>query len=299
MSSTQRRITQRAPQSCVYCSRRKLRCSKTIPCTNCIERGIQVRCHREAVILSNQSLRQRSRPPVSPASHEQSAPSPDPSVEAAPKSIQAPALEEHMLDSLDAHSQTRLIGENDQASNVSDSSNARRTLPLDEPLKAAPMDQHDGDLAIEAAMSLESLAWGTTHLENSRLLPSPSILTLIEELQSFINAQKAREIIRFHKTHVAWMHNVLYMPFFMRECEGYLSGRLQRDAAWLSLYCAVLCVSKSLLCTYVISNMCRVPIPPDWCLLYEQEPTPESGLPRWVCRVQKALPDNHRSDNEI
>jgi hypothetical protein len=52
MSTTQDRVSQRAPRSCQPCSRRKLRCSKQIPCSACVSRGVPDDCCRESVILS-------------------------------------------------------------------------------------------------------------------------------------------------------------------------------------------------------------------------------------------------------
>ena len=202
------------------------------------------------MILSNQSLRHRSRPSIFPAGQEQSVLCADPGLDTVSKSVPVTVVEENVLNNLDSTGKSPPTSENERSPSVAMLSVASGTLQSDESRKTPLMDQNDGDLAIEAAMSLESLAWGTTHLEHSRLIPSPSILTLIDELQSFIDREKAREIIQFHKTHVAWMHNVLYMPFFIRETEGYLNGRLQRDAAWLTLYCAVLCVSSILVFKY-------------------------------------------------
>lgn len=169
---------------------------------------------------------------------------------------------------------------------------------------AAAADDHNNtsvpsDLAVEAAMSLECLAWGAHHHNHqhyraqtagsydddedaaavpvqesplslsssskpSALLPplplsvlvagSPPLLGVLNELDRLLTASHARAVLHFHKLHVAWMHNVVYMPFFVRECEATLSTgytghpdhprhRLQRDAAWVSLYCAILCVS--------------------------------------------------------
>lgn len=50
-SSPLPRVSQRRPMSCSECSRRKLRCSKTIPCTSCIDRGLEATCAREKVIV--------------------------------------------------------------------------------------------------------------------------------------------------------------------------------------------------------------------------------------------------------
>ncbi|CRG83094.1 Centromere DNA-binding protein complex CBF3 subunit B [Talaromyces islandicus] len=43
------RETQRVPRSCIPCSRRKVKCSKKIPCEQCIQRGDTATCMREVV----------------------------------------------------------------------------------------------------------------------------------------------------------------------------------------------------------------------------------------------------------
>ncbi|SGY16808.1 BQ5605_C012g06998 [Microbotryum silenes-dioicae] len=45
------RTGQRAITSCTYCYRRKIRCNKEFPCSNCIARGISDQCHREPVVV--------------------------------------------------------------------------------------------------------------------------------------------------------------------------------------------------------------------------------------------------------
>ncbi|KAM0747994.1 hypothetical protein T439DRAFT_328652 [Meredithblackwellia eburnea MCA 4105] len=49
------RISQRAPTSCTFCYRRKIKCSarenQTFPCSNCLKRGVADSCARESVIV--------------------------------------------------------------------------------------------------------------------------------------------------------------------------------------------------------------------------------------------------------
>jgi hypothetical protein len=48
---TTHRSTQRAPLSCTACASRKVKCSRTIPCRACINRGAAADCKREVVIV--------------------------------------------------------------------------------------------------------------------------------------------------------------------------------------------------------------------------------------------------------
>ncbi|GAA6034995.1 hypothetical protein JCM8097_002134 [Rhodosporidiobolus ruineniae] len=45
------RKTQRAPASCSYCARRKVKCEKVFPCARCIKQGIADQCTREVVLV--------------------------------------------------------------------------------------------------------------------------------------------------------------------------------------------------------------------------------------------------------
>ncbi|ORX40003.1 hypothetical protein BD324DRAFT_607140 [Kockovaella imperatae] len=50
-TTTAPRTTQRAPQSCLECTRRKIKCDKEQPCRACISRGEADQCRREAVVV--------------------------------------------------------------------------------------------------------------------------------------------------------------------------------------------------------------------------------------------------------
>lgn len=64
------RVTQRAPQSCLRCSTKKIKCTMTVPCGPCINLGIPDHCEREAVVVARRTRlskppRRRGRPPGS------------------------------------------------------------------------------------------------------------------------------------------------------------------------------------------------------------------------------------------
>lgn len=48
------RSTQRLPLSCVECSRRKIKCDRSIPCRPCIDRGNDLGCRREEVAVKGE-----------------------------------------------------------------------------------------------------------------------------------------------------------------------------------------------------------------------------------------------------
>ncbi|AFR98714.2 hypothetical protein C343_06699 [Cryptococcus neoformans C23] len=51
------RRTQRAPTSCIQCTKRKIRCSRTVPCSQCVGRAEGHRCRRELVLVKGKELR--------------------------------------------------------------------------------------------------------------------------------------------------------------------------------------------------------------------------------------------------
>jgi hypothetical protein len=48
------RVTQRLPLSCTECSRRKIKCDRSIPCRQCLDRGEDLSCRREEVAIRGQ-----------------------------------------------------------------------------------------------------------------------------------------------------------------------------------------------------------------------------------------------------
>jgi Fungal Zn(2)-Cys(6) binuclear cluster domain len=254
MSSVQRRTTQRAPRSCVFCTRRKIRCSKTLPCSNCVGRGVGNQCHRESVLLSNQRLRNNINAPTrSDTSPEALTGATSPLSTNGDRSVGSPNTLKRGRSNIHIDKQAKIVAleTNRLSSNlISDTQRGFERFQHAPSASSTANTQsinsnyghNEGNLAIEAAMSLESLAWGT-HREKTNVLPSPAILALVGEVHALIDTSQALAILKFHRTHVAWMHNVVYMPIFIRECEAFLHGKSRRDPAWLSLYCAVITVS--------------------------------------------------------
>jgi hypothetical protein len=254
------RVTQRAPQSCVQCTSRKLRCSKQIPCKNCMDRGTAEQCHREAVILTDRQhsrssgsrrirRREPSSMPVRQDSHRPEAVSvsslqqpqdraprtPESSSSIAGGSLVAHAIRWRRGQELDVDDR---ITNQPVALRITSESAGGDSTHNDKQMSATK-----GGLAIEAAMSLESLAWGHYRGLPESVSDQADISNLPDLLNNLITIQQAESILKFHQEHVTWMHNVIYMPFFLRECQDLHSGSNQQSTGWLSLYYAVICVS--------------------------------------------------------
>ncbi|KII95904.1 hypothetical protein PLICRDRAFT_34850 [Plicaturopsis crispa FD-325 SS-3] len=50
------RITQRAPMSCIECTRRKTKCDRKVPCSSCIRRSAGSTCTRERVLVKGTTI---------------------------------------------------------------------------------------------------------------------------------------------------------------------------------------------------------------------------------------------------
>jgi hypothetical protein len=256
-----KRVTQRAPLSCYPCAKRKMRCSKTVPCTSCVRRGIPEQCLREAVILSrNLSDQQIS----SLARHKSNSNNND--------NTYSPRDPHDNSDDHDDDPNTprtaTTIGENSIDWNHAlphtvlpiDNNNVASWVPLPTPVTtvvpatttgtiagtstgtggSGPLAT-EGHLTMEAANTLESLAWGshraTVEVYHGR--------NRAWNIQGSLSSAQEKEVLEFHQVHAAWTHNVLHMPTFIRECQNHRQAQqtLPR-AGWLSLYYSVLSVGQ-------------------------------------------------------
>lgn len=52
-------VRARAPRSCTACADRKVKCSKTIPCTRCVYKGTAEECRREIVVVSDRLMNEQ------------------------------------------------------------------------------------------------------------------------------------------------------------------------------------------------------------------------------------------------
>lgn len=60
-SKTVMRKAKRKPRACTECNRRRVKCSKSIPCAECIRRHTEDICKREEVILDTKLIRKRKK----------------------------------------------------------------------------------------------------------------------------------------------------------------------------------------------------------------------------------------------
>ncbi|KAK9425599.1 putative Zn(2)-C6 fungal-type domain-containing protein [Seiridium unicorne] len=204
------RVSQRKPLSCSECTRRKLRCSKTIPCTSCLDRGLEATCAREKVIVRKKQQR-------------------------------APSIGE-----TSSHGAATATGSLSLGSDLSGSpltveslcdGSSPDTFKSQHPSAAVPDD---------APVTLENLALGRQRILN---MQSPSATTtgdvgsgwLPAEVDFLVTLDQARILLDYHSRNLAWIHNVLHMPTFVDECEAAFNRYTFKSRAWIALFYAFLC----------------------------------------------------------
>ncbi|KAK7211584.1 hypothetical protein V2G26_018762 [Clonostachys chloroleuca] len=246
------RVSQRAPASCKQCTRRKVKCSKQIPCAACIARGAAEECSRETVVLSKQAnptLRKtRRQRRIS-----------EPNVLCSPSSLSPGHLS---LGSPDQNHATALgqsvLGPNPENEARRSIQNAR---PINSPLPSnddipccsqseeVPPEipaQHDHihppqRVSTEAALSLESVVWGSHQAVVTKTTRSFGSVGVSTETD-FVRAYHERIIIDLHRERVAWMHNVVHMDTFEQECSEVQWEQEPPAGTWCALYYATMSV---------------------------------------------------------
>lgn len=254
------RVSQRAPASCKQCTRRKVKCSKQIPCAACIARGAAEECSRETVVLSKQAnptLRKtRRRRRIS-----------EPNVLCSPSSLSPGHLS---LGSPDQNHATALgqsvLGPNPENEARRSIQNAR---PINSPLPSnddipccsqseeVPPEipaQHDHihppqRVSTEAALSLESVVWGSHQAVVTKTTRSFGSVGVSTETD-FVRAYHERIIIDLHRERVAWMHNVVHMDTFEQECSEVQWEQEPPAGTWCALYYATMSVSYGFYSNY-------------------------------------------------
>jgi hypothetical protein len=242
------RVTQRAPRSCVQCTSRKLRCSKQIPCKNCVERGVGNQCHRESVVLtyhhsrgsggtSGRRLRHRDS-----SRHRQS----DIDYRNCGQNLRHAKINALQDVHRPPACEDFAISQGSQHDAVTHTAVSQEDLQLTSTTHAPSQPNHselsrDSSLAVEAAMTLETLAWGR-YSDGIQVSGNAHICHPASALNELLTIQQIEKLVEFHMINVAWMHNVIHIPSFLQSYRDPLLEHGPKDPGWLSLYYAVLCV---------------------------------------------------------
>ncbi|KAL4791921.1 hypothetical protein BDV19DRAFT_401014 [Aspergillus venezuelensis] len=215
----------RPSYSCVECTRRKLRCSKHIPCSACVERGIAQSCRRRTETVSSTSggrvISSRTRRPAGQDNGGRDT-----------ETIRS-TQNEVLPEGLTQHSTSTTTAPRDASRNSF-------LRPLNKIVDAVTED---------AAVTLEFLA-----LSRQRILQVAQVEQQsqsngargnigADESESLFKPRQVRSMMRYHQEYIAWIHHVVHLPTFREECESFLADPTQYSGLWLGLYYAMLSVT--------------------------------------------------------
>jgi hypothetical protein len=265
------RVTQRAPLSCTRCGVKKIRCSKTVPCTTCITLGIADECQRETVTVAK---RQRTRKPRASSrqlgdgntegslNHNRERTghirrrivTRDNSFENSSR-IEYSRTEQQaspsIVDELETYSEPydeirhdyqmhREHGPSTAASNsVYSPTIGHKILPTQP--ESSSYNYEVNTLAENAASTLEFLAWGRQR--DVGAFPISTMAPAKRLVPDILPRHQAELVLQFHRDWLTWMHNTVYYPVFNRECEKFWNEGYVEEKAWLAVYYSMLCVS--------------------------------------------------------
>lgn len=256
---TMPRVSQRAPLSCYPCSKRKMRCSKTVPCFHCVRRQIPEQCVREAVILSKEVLTSPSRTVSTPQTEAGNNGSQDSAQnheliirDAVPRT---PAnVARSAITHIDVPSVLPPAAPSSELDRPLRLTSAATMLPAENSSTYSVFQNHlDGNeipqrytrpqIEVEAASNLETLSWGS----HQNVVEMNRGRNWALRINGSLSSSQERQVLDFHQTHIAWTHNVLHVPTLIEECRNHRqTPQSLPKAGWLSLYYAVLSVSQHL-----------------------------------------------------
>lgn len=219
----------RPSYSCTECTRRKLRCSKNIPCFSCIERGIESKCRlRQRVSDRRRGNGDSINQPENLTSETQ----PVSSEGHTPSEIDYPRY--------------------------GDASNISRPVPLSvTPEASTESKRHPtcsqkrhkilDTVSQDVAVTLEFLAFSrqqvldTADFGNSK--PESKGIYASQEIDLLFTEAQVQKLMTYHEEYIAWIHNVVHMPTFRAQCKEIFDVSNTSDrGSWLSLYYSMLSV---------------------------------------------------------
>lgn len=227
ISSTSSKASRKRPRpaySCVECTRRKLRCSKQIPCSACVERGIEHLCRRRT---GNQSeAGRRSIPTTRTTSTVTNNDSGDALANTPASGISSTVL---------SPSQTTPVTSNDAHATTPHSSSTR---PRQKPVENVTED---------AAVMLEFLALNRQRVLQIAQIGQPQLSgrnsNAATNFDPLFTPNQVRAMMLYHQESISWIHNVVHLPTFREQCEQSFADPTELEWSWVSLYYSMLAVS--------------------------------------------------------
>lgn len=235
---TKRRLRKRPRPSyaCIECTRRKLRCSKHIPCSACIDRGIAQLCRRR----TDDTVREQ--PPAESAE---------------PKS---PVLEQRESSVIARWSDTsgHGVSKSPQPEQIPAAGHRPGAVPSSSDLSSAVQSPVQILQAVEprqtivhkvtedAAIMLEFLALSRQNVRQAAQIDqaqSPRLNNkVLETFDPVFTANQVRAMMLYHQECMSWIHNVVHLPTFRDQCEHLFINNAELQGGWLALYYAMLSV---------------------------------------------------------
>ncbi|KAL4971698.1 hypothetical protein BDW66DRAFT_164909 [Aspergillus desertorum] len=224
----------RPSYSCVECTRRKLRCSKHIPCSACVERGIAQLCWRRPGAVSGAATRR-------------------------PRMSEAPRSPVQNVDQRESPVST-LAPETLHGTGHDGPSERLPTLPASTPPASTATRAHDvfrprckivDNVTEDAPVMLEFLALSRRRVLQVAQVEQHSprdgqiggISNVSKELELLLTPSQVRAMMLYHQDSIAWIHNLVHLPTFREQCERLFVSLTESQGLWLALYYAMLAVT--------------------------------------------------------
>ncbi|TLD35489.1 hypothetical protein E2P81_ATG01792 [Venturia nashicola] len=226
-----KRLTQRQPLVCRACTKSKVRCDKTIPCSRCRKR--QIPCEREEVELSSKKQK----------------------IAHVDEGSEAPATGDVKSSTLVGTSEYKVDQPRSDGYTTTSDRSEIPAAPIDatSPMQSISPKPRSRAAFENLATIVEGLAWGRHQCvqyphRNCSRVGTPSHRTSSGALSVNLLAELpdisiARQLVDFHVRFLSWAHNVLHAPTFLRQCEAFWTSAAVEDGQWLALYCSVLSTS--------------------------------------------------------
>ncbi|KAH7121584.1 hypothetical protein EDB81DRAFT_814113 [Dactylonectria macrodidyma] len=234
------RKTQRIVTSCTECTRRKTRCSKSIPCSSCVDRGLAQKCHRELVTVvkksdtverSSLSSRKTLTPTGASASGDR--------IQSRGEDQRSEQLTPSAHPGHTSHES--LSGANEGKDGIFISPSVPVDIPTNETVVTLEFLTHGRQNILSLHKGLNDQGSSPVNVLGLSNESAPSPFTTCA-WDTVLSKQEARLLIDFHQEKLAWMHNVIHMPSFKQELESNLTNA-SCDSSWVALYYAVLCTT--------------------------------------------------------
>lgn len=216
------RVTQRVPLSCTECSRRKIKCDRSIPCRPCLDRGEDLGCQLEEVAIRGELRNAEAK---------------------ASKRMTFNELQ------LQVDELSRRVKDLEQGVGASRMKDRSATLRCDSPLLVDPT-RLPGVIE-EAALGIgETSRWkkpgSQQSWETGGGSPWFTPKTLDDCLTALPSQAQVRSLVSFYVDKVAWLTGSVDISTLLSDQERFwiqLEAHQVRDDIWLSLYFALISVA--------------------------------------------------------